>query len=536
MLQQGTILGQRYCVLSVLGQGGMGNVYLVEDLKLRGKLWAAKQTFHPAGDYQQFIDEAEMLVRLSHPNIPGIADYFPPDEHGASYLIMEYIKGRTLAELFESAGRRMADEDVVHYARQICDLFEYLHAFQPNPIIYRDLKPSNIMIDDQRCVKLIDFGIARTFTFGQEADTVQIGTVGFAAPEQYENKQTDHRTDLYTLGAVMYYLLSGGSYWYTSRLSVNHIRQDLSDELAYVIHKLLADDPAERFQRAAEVKLLLNPPDAPPPLPDTNTHAPARHVQRRLVLIGGLYEGVGTTFVTLALSRMLQRYDVPHAVVEYPLNQPEYYYLLRGDVRMPENSRFLADDIMRQERRSGVDWQDGVVQWVPMNPNRVYEDWNSERMYQLLFALKQPIVLIDAGSSWEEPTIRKLCDDVDDILLVADSLPSKFNRPLSQQRFKQLIELKRSGKSVSIIGNKDVKRHGRAEWIRSLPFEPTGCVPYISYEEIVGILWKGKLPHEDETVMAQIVPELLPVARLIVPDLLQRTRRKSGFLRKFFQG
>ncbi|MCD1260374.1 serine/threonine protein kinase [Paenibacillus athensensis] len=534
-LRQGTILGQRYSVISILGQGGMGSVYLVEDLKLRGKLWAAKQTYHQAGDYQQFIDEAEMLIKLDHPNIPGIADYFPPDEDGASYLIMEYIKGRTLAELFVSAGRQVPDEDVVHYARQICDLFEYLHAFEPDPIIYRDLKPSNIMIDEQRNVKLIDFGIARTFTFGQEADTVQIGTVGFAAPEQYENKQTDHRTDLYTLGAVMYFLLSGGSYWYTSRVPVSHIRQDLPDELVYVIHKLLADDPEDRFQRAADVKLLLTQKEEKPPPAEASAQTTARLMQRKLVVVGGLYEGVGTTFVTLALSGLLQRYHVPHVVVEYPRNQPEYYYLLRGDVSMPEQYRFPADDIMNQERRSGPVWQDGVVQWAPINPNKLYEDWNSEHMYQLLFALKQPIVLIDAGCSWEDPTIRKLCDSVDDIVLVADSLPSKFNRPLSQERFKRLIDLKRTGKSISIVGNKDIKRHGRGEWIRSLPFEPVACVPYIPYEEIIGIVWKGKQPHEEEDVMARIAPELLQLALLIVPDLLQSPRRKKSFWRNFFQ-
>lgn len=252
-LAQGDLLQERYVILSVLGKGGMGTVYLVQDTRLRGKLWAIKESIHRV-DYQQFIDEAQMLVTLNHPNLPQIVDYYPPNQDGYSYLVMDYVKGSTLLQVFEQAGKELEVDQVLNYMLQLCDVLHYLHRHQPTPIIYRDIKPANVMIDEQDQVKLIDFGIARNYTRGKGSDTVQMGTVGFAAPEQFENKQTDHRTDLFSLGAMMYYLLSCGKYFYTTQKPLDQVRQDLPAQLVQLSTKLLQMDPNLRYQSALELK------------------------------------------------------------------------------------------------------------------------------------------------------------------------------------------------------------------------------------------------------------------------------------------
>ncbi|MCD5324185.1 MULTISPECIES: protein kinase domain-containing protein [Pontibacillus] len=250
---KGEILFDRYKILSILGKGGMGTVYLTEDQKLDGKQWAVKETLMRKEDYQEFVDEAKMLVDLEHANLPNIIDYYPPDQDGRTYLVMDYIKGETLGEKFEERFS-LPYHQVIKYGIQICKLLDYLHSHKPTPIIYRDLKPSNVMIDENDNVQLIDFGIARKYKDGKQADTVQMGTYGFASPEQFENIQTDHRTDLYSLGAMIYYLLSGGKYMYSSQEPLHILNKDVPEELSKIVQLLVKPDMRERYQHAKDVK------------------------------------------------------------------------------------------------------------------------------------------------------------------------------------------------------------------------------------------------------------------------------------------
>jgi serine/threonine protein kinase len=246
------MLGDRYQIIKAIGKGGMGTVYLAEDMNVKGKQRAVKELIRKTEEYQQFIDEADILVKLNHPYLPNILDYYPPNDEGYSYLVMDYINGQTLQELFYQ--QQLSTDKVIKYAVQICDLFQYIHHEREEPIVYRDLKPSNVMIDEQDNVRLIDFGIARNYKEGQYSDTVQIGTVGFAAPEQFENTQSDHRTDLYSLGAMMYYLLSGGKYYSFTQQTLDQFNSNMPQTLNKIVHKLLMYQPQDRYQMAIEVK------------------------------------------------------------------------------------------------------------------------------------------------------------------------------------------------------------------------------------------------------------------------------------------
>lgn len=213
-LPQQTVLQDRYVITQKLGQGGMGAVYRATDRRLGSVLWAVKEMSEAAitGPLERqqardsFLREAEMLAALSHPNLPRVTDHF--EQSGKAYLVMEFVPGETLLSFLQREGLPQSIGRVIEWARQICDVLEYLHNQNP-PIIFRDLKPANIMLTPQGQVKLIDFGIARLFKPGQARDTQAFGTVGYSAPEQYGRGQTDARSDVYSLAALLHQLLTG---------------------------------------------------------------------------------------------------------------------------------------------------------------------------------------------------------------------------------------------------------------------------------------------------------------------------------------
>jgi serine/threonine protein kinase len=265
LLSVGTILHERYRVVRVLGKGGMGAVYLVEDTKLYGKLWAVKELlerFVDANDraesIAQFQQEAKLLVGLRHPNLPQIVDAFEQD--GRHYLVMEYVEGQTLEEMLEQSPEGVfTEEQVLEWAGQICDVLNYLHMHDP-PVIFRDLKPANIMITPEGRVKLIDFGVARLFDPSKGTDTLKMGTVGYAPPEQYAGQgQTTPRSDVYALGATLYELLTGDNpeahpFVFTPVRAVN---RRVSTQTSLTVDKAVQLDPNDRFPSALAMKTAL---------------------------------------------------------------------------------------------------------------------------------------------------------------------------------------------------------------------------------------------------------------------------------------
>src|ERR1700730_7478299 len=213
-LPEQTLLGDRYQLLSRIGQGGMGAVYKASDTRLADRVVAIKEMSQaglPAALTEEaeasFEREATLLAKLSHTNLPGIYDHF--SENDRTYLVMQFIEGETLEEYLEhTGGDPLPIPQVLDWAEQLCDVLNYLHNQQP-PIVFRDLKPANVMLKKSGQLFLIDFGIARIFKPGQSHDTVALGSPGFAAPEQYGKAQSTPRSDLYSLGALLHCLLTG---------------------------------------------------------------------------------------------------------------------------------------------------------------------------------------------------------------------------------------------------------------------------------------------------------------------------------------
>ncbi len=209
------LLKNRYEIIGLLGKGGMGSVYKVVDRSRHGKVMAAKElrTANQAPDkvaesLTLFQTEALILSRLTHPNLPKVTDYFSIG--GSYYIVMEYVHGRTLEQMLEARRGKPVDEGLaLSWALQICRAMHFLSVQKPRPVVFRDLKPSNIMIDKTGRVKLIDFGIARFFKEEKTEDTYIYGTPGYAAPEQYGTGQTDIRSDVFSLGATLHHCLTG---------------------------------------------------------------------------------------------------------------------------------------------------------------------------------------------------------------------------------------------------------------------------------------------------------------------------------------
>lgn len=269
-LQPGTLLQGRYQIRKLLSDSQNSTVYLAEDKRLGGRLVAVKQVKlgHLAATEReaivdQFWKEARFLAELNHPGIVQVTDFFAENDH--HYLVMEYVAGETVNELLtrQPAGR-VSLEQALDLVEKIGDVLTYLHTWQDHesgqvqPIIYRDLKPSNVLVQADGQVRLLDFGIARFFKPGQQGDTVALGTPGYAAPEQYgSEQQSDPRTDVYSLGVLLHQMVTGHNPALSpmNLLAADELNPMMPPKMARAIEQAVRLDPSQRF---ASVRAFLN--------------------------------------------------------------------------------------------------------------------------------------------------------------------------------------------------------------------------------------------------------------------------------------
>ena len=221
-LKPDTILRERYRIIGLIGAGGMGAVYLADDIRLAGRQCAIKEQVLgltiPTAAQQQFHQEASILARLDHPGLPKVSDYFSEEKTGRDYLVMDYVPGQNLEQLIKKAGQEkqfLAEETVLDWMNQLCDVLMYLHACKPM-VLHRDIKPANIKLTPDNRLKLVDFGLAKPFDPGDPSTVTGLqglGSLPYTPLEQYVEHlgHTDARTDVYALGATCYHLLTGQS-------------------------------------------------------------------------------------------------------------------------------------------------------------------------------------------------------------------------------------------------------------------------------------------------------------------------------------
>jgi serine/threonine protein kinase len=262
-LQPGQVLQSRYRILGIIGMGGMGAVYQARDLHFPNvpRLCAVKEMINIAQDQQlreqtikNFEREAEILATLNHPSIPQIYDYFSFGDR--AYLVQEYIQGRDLEALLNSIEGFLSVDHIRQWATEICDVLSYLHNHTPEPIVFRDMKPSNVMIDQHQRVRLIDFGIAKQFQLGQQG--TMIGTEGYSPPEQYKGIASP-AGDIYALGATLHHLLTKRDPRLEPPFSfdqkpISAYNPSVPDAFAAVVMRSLNYDSEQRYASAEAMK------------------------------------------------------------------------------------------------------------------------------------------------------------------------------------------------------------------------------------------------------------------------------------------
>lgn len=251
------VIDDKYEILKMIGQGGMSKVYLAMDRRLN-KQWAIKEVTKNDRDrnnvhvVQSAMAEANMLKRLDHPSLPRIVDII--EDSQKIYVVMDYVEGESLDKVLNLYGAQ-SQEQVIDWAKQLCGVLNYLHSSNP-PIIYRDMKPANVVLQPSGNIKLLDFGIAREYKDQKIEDTVSLGTKGYAAPEQFGGKgQTDVRTDIYCLGVTLYHLVTGRNPC-EPPYELYPIRQwnpNLSGGFERIIQKCTQLNPVDRYQSCAEL-------------------------------------------------------------------------------------------------------------------------------------------------------------------------------------------------------------------------------------------------------------------------------------------
>jgi serine/threonine protein kinase len=263
-LAQGTLLGARYKIIRRIGGGGMGSVYLAEDLNLANRPVAVKEMVEMFADegarekaIEDFKREADLLASLDHPSIPTIYQYFFDGDRGRYYLVMKYIDGGDLATRQRLSGGKVDELTVTKWAIDTSDVLDYIHSQEP-PIIYRDLKPANLMIDARtNRVMLVDFGIAR-FVAPTQKGVTAIGTMGYAPPELFAGN-VEKRSDIYSLGATMFHLLTGQDpqdnplliFDFTKNPKPRQINPAITPEMEEMICRAVEHKPENRFVSAA---------------------------------------------------------------------------------------------------------------------------------------------------------------------------------------------------------------------------------------------------------------------------------------------
>lgn len=257
MANIGEVIDGKYEIVRQIGKGGMSIVYLAMDKRL-SKQWAVKEYRKDKNDesnkaaLQSLLKEADIMKKLDHPTLPRIVDVI--DTSSTVYMIMDYIEGEPMHKVLEAYGA-LPQEAIIKWAIQLSEVLNYLHTRVP-PVIYRDMKPSNIMLKPDNTIRLFDFGIAKEYKEGNDSDTVILGTPGYAAPEQYdENKQSDARTDIYSLGVTLFQLVTGEPP--QNLCPIRQVNPNLSAALEYVINKCTQLKPNDRFQNCDELTFVL---------------------------------------------------------------------------------------------------------------------------------------------------------------------------------------------------------------------------------------------------------------------------------------
>jgi len=342
---KGKIIADKYRIIDFLGEGSTSAVYLAENIVLNN-IWAIKVLNKNNLRLLVDMEEIRILKDLSHPMLPRIADLTEDTDN--YYIVMDYFPGSNLLRVLEYQGK-IPERTLLKWTKDLLDVLKYLHSRIP-PIIYRDLKPSNLIVDDIGQLRLVDFGTARYYTNEKTEDTVYIGTQGYAAPEQYGIGQTDQRTDLYSLGMTIIHLATG---IHPVKLGSGKIKDALkkagiTPRYIHFILKLVQTDPCKRFQTCEEANEELGRIINPESLFFYNKKAEKSF--KGIIAIASVLPSSGVTSLCLAIGKYLSNNKIKSVLVE--LNSSGDFDRMReyldelGEVKVQNENRFETNNLV----------------------------------------------------------------------------------------------------------------------------------------------------------------------------------------------
>ncbi|KAB3534067.1 protein kinase [Alkaliphilus pronyensis] len=421
---KGNILKDLYMVEGVLGRGGMGTVYLCRNTKL-DNLWAVKFIPKKFYEYNSLITEAGILKQLNHIHLPKIVDIFS-DENG-TYIVETYIEGTNLEKAMEEKGP-FDENTVVEWGKQLADVLKYLHSIKPYPIIYRDMKPSNVMITPENKAVLIDFGIS--IELKGEVDNSNIPlTLKFAAPEQLKG-YADQRTDIYNLGKMLYYLMTKS---FTFSRTYN---KSISRAMASVIEKCINENPQNRYINAEELRydleLISIAKNKNKKINTGTTHQLPSDYKKIIGIFSPLPLGKTTIACNLASSFSKHGLSVSLIDTDHIKKDIQYFF----DIDFTNNMGKLKN--LNKKLKENNEIENIEDYGISISNNlKIYTDhrdscysFNYKMFDRIIKQSNSNIIIVDVSNCLEMDVINGILSSCNERLLVIDKyLPNLFSLP-----------------------------------------------------------------------------------------------------------
>jgi len=506
------IIGDRYQIVHKAGEGGMGELFLVRDLKLNGAMRALKILKAAGTELDQWIEqEAYILTRLQHRCLPNIYDF--TTHRSRPYLVMDWIAGIHLGELLEEQAKPLSLSYIFYVANEVLEALTYLHSQLP-PIIHRDLKPSNIMLAKDGTIKLIDFGISKQLGAASE-HTALFGTRGYSSPEQLSGKLTDERTDIYSFGALLLRMLGLDPIkWLSGGRVERSLLRRLSafpTGLKELIVDCLQEQPHNRPQKIEQIRLKMKQLQALYCHTDRKEAAANVSYAGKRIAIMSAHGGAGATLIGLSLGELYAESALSYAFIEHRLDEGELSYRFSGDQHHTDTS-LLVD-----EQLECVCIRTGKYFMINQLEEAASEDERLQRTVELTTTLAlQHDVIVDYSSHWSERAIDNITQHSDLIVLVNSPWTLKQS-PRSLYRLNLLLQqAERKGVIVLWVHNRDQPFHGRASWKKLAGKLTAVSVPELSAKLVLHSLSLEQSYPPYRTITKQLKKCLMPLMKQFV--------------------
>ncbi|MCT4544972.1 MAG: serine/threonine protein kinase [Vallitalea sp.] len=519
----GKVFFGKYLIIREIGKGGMSSIFLAENIRL-GNQWAIKR-IEKNNSKINLLAEPRILKDLNHPLIPQIIDIEEDEQY--LYIIEEYVKGINLKD-YKNNNKQIKETDIINIALQICDVLEYLHSRKPYPIIYRDIKPSNIILTEGNRIKLIDFGISRKYKNDSNADTVLLGTRGYAAPEQYGSGQSDVRTDIYSFGVTLYFLITGNN--------LNTIHKDIiigrySDTLKNIIERCTRIQPNERYQSITHIKEELIQLKQEK---EKKTYKVYSGVKQKTIGVLSLTKRAGSTFFATNLATAIADKDFLVSLIELPFNEAYIYDLIGISNYIDLDYYSIINEINEDNHvdRDKIALINNIMYLVKDATKQEIDNWDDNKTIKLIYSAKESLIsIVDIGYNYDE--IENIITEFDLIYAIYNAMPPDIMA--NYNLFKKIQELNKRNNKIRFVLNNDNIGINKNVLTNYLGIKPDVVIPNFPSELVYKTAYKKKFPYSEPIIKKILDENFKSIYKELLPKGIsdKYNKRKYGRFYRF---